>query len=196
MTDMGDLHYFLGIRVQRTTRGFFLNQAQYAEELLRRAGMSQCHAASTPVDMAPKVAAAAGAPVSDLSECRSLTGGLQYLTMTRPDLAYAVQQACLHMHDPRDSHRALIKRILRYVRGTLQHGLLLLLASSSTYIIAYSDADWAGCPDTRRSTSGYCVYLGDTLVSWSSKSDKSSSLDPVQKQNTAPWRMRSLIVYG
>jgi hypothetical protein len=168
MTDMGDLHYFLGIRVQRTARGFFLNQAQYVEELLRRAGMSQCHATSTPMDTAPKVAAAAGAPVSDPSEYRSIVSGLQYLTMTRPDLAYAVQQACLQMHDPRDSHRALIRRILRYVRGTHQHGLLLP-ASSSTDIIAYSDADWAGCPDTRRSTSGYCVYLGDTLSSWSSK---------------------------
>ena len=168
MTDMGALHYFLGIRVQRTSRGFFLNQTQYAEDLLRRAGMSQCHPASTPVDTSPKVAADVGRPVDDPSEYRSLAGGLQYLTMTRPDLAYAVQQACLHMHDPRDSHLAIIKRILRYVRGTSTHGLLLPI-SRSTEIIAYSDADWAGCPDTRRSTSGYCVYLGDTLVSWSSK---------------------------
>jgi hypothetical protein len=168
MKDMGPLHYFLGIRVRRTSRGFFLSQEQYAEEILQRAGMVKCKTASTPVDTLPKVAADAGDPVADPSEYRSLAGALQYLTMTRPDLAYAVQQVCLHMHDPRDGHLAIIKRILRYVRGTTTSGLLLP-ASSSLDIVAYSDADWAGCPDTRRSTSGYCVYLGGALVSWSSK---------------------------
>uniref|UniRef100_A0ACD5VVJ9 Uncharacterized protein n=1 Tax=Avena sativa TaxID=4498 RepID=A0ACD5VVJ9_AVESA len=168
MKDLGPLHYFLGIRVRRTPRGFFLSQEQYAEEILQRAGMVQCKTATTPVDTLPKVAADAGAPVADPSEYRSLAGALQYLTMTRPDLAYAVQQVCLHMHDPRDGHLAIIKRILRYVRGTTSSGLLLH-SSSPLDIVAYSDADWAGCPDTRRSTSGYCVYLGGALVSWSSK---------------------------
>jgi hypothetical protein len=90
------------------------------------------------------------------------------LTMTRPDIAFAVQQVCLHMHDPRAPHLALLKRILRYVRGTSSHGLHLH-ASSDFSVTAYSDADWGGCPDTRRSTSGFCVYLGSSLVSWSSK---------------------------
>jgi hypothetical protein len=72
------------------------------------------------------------------------------------------------MHDLRDGHLAIIKRILRYVCGTTSSGLLLH-SSSPLDIVAYSDADWAGCPDTRRSTSGYCVYLGGALVSWSSK---------------------------
>jgi hypothetical protein len=120
------------------------------------------------MDTNSKVVADAESPVADPSEYRSLAGALQYLTMTRPDLAYAVQQICLHMHDPRDGHLAIVKRILWYVRGTASSGLLLA-ARPSTYIVAYSDADWAGCPDTRRSTSGYCVYLGGALVSWSSK---------------------------
>ena len=72
------------------------------------------------------------------------------------------------MHSPRDSHWTLVKRILRYIRGTMTMGLTLT-ASSSIDMVAYSDADWAGCPDTRRSTSGYCVYLGPSLISWSSK---------------------------
>jgi hypothetical protein len=168
MKDMGPLHYFLGIQVRRTPRGFFLSQAQYADEILQRAGMTNCTAVSTPMDTNSKVAADAGSPVADPSEYRSLAGALQYLTMTRSDLAYAVQQICLHMHDPRDGHLAIVKRILRYVRGTASSGLLLA-ATPSTDIVAYSDADWAGCPDTRRSTSGYCVYLGGALVSWSSK---------------------------
>jgi hypothetical protein len=94
---------------------------------------------------------------------------LQYLTFTRPDIAYAVQQVCLHMHDPRDSHLTAMKCILRYLRGTSNYGLLLR-RSRSTDLAVYTDADWAGCPDTRRLTSGYAVFLGDNLVSWSATS--------------------------
>jgi hypothetical protein len=154
--------------VRRTPRGFFLSQEQYAEEIMQHAGMVHCKTATTPVDALPKVAADTSAPVADPSEYRSLAGALQYLTMTRSDLANVVQQVCLHMHDPRDGHLAIIKRILRYVCGTMSSGLLLH-SSSPLDIVAYSDADWAGCPDTRRSTSGYCVYLDGALVSWSSK---------------------------
>ena len=88
--------------------------------------------------------------------------------MTRPDLAYAVQQVCLFMLDPREPHFALVKCILRYVKGTLSFVLHIGTGPVDT-LTAYSDADWAGCPDSRRSTSGYCVYLGDALVSWKSK---------------------------
>lgn len=102
------------------------------------------------------------------SKLSATDGALQYLTMTRPDLAYVVQQVCFFMHAPREPHLALVKRILRYVKGTLSSGLHIDTGPVDT-LIAYSDADWAGCPDSRRSTSGYCVYLGDTLVSWSSK---------------------------
>jgi hypothetical protein len=115
------------------------------------------------VDTSPKLAAVAGSPVADMSEYRSLAGALQYLTFTRPDIAYAMQQICLHMHDPRDHHLTLVKRFLRYVKGTLHHGLQLP-PSAMDRLVAYIDADWAGCPDTRRSTSGYCVFLSDNLV--------------------------------
>jgi hypothetical protein len=96
------------------------------------------------------------------------TAALQYLTLTRPDIVHAVQQACLYMHAPREPHLNLVKRILRYIKGTLDLSMHLS-RSSTTSLTAYSDADWAGCPDTRRSTSGYCMYLGDNLISWSSK---------------------------
>ncbi|KAM3196178.1 hypothetical protein ACQJBY_072052 [Aegilops geniculata] len=168
MKDLGPLHYFLGIAVTRTADEFFLSQRKYAEELLERANMQTCKPVSTPVDTRSKLSATDGAPVPDASEYRSIVGALQYMTMTRPDIAYAVQQCCLVMHDPRAPHLALAKRILRYLRGTTTHGLHLRRAASLD-LITYSDADWAGCPDTRRSTSGYAVYLGDALVSWSSK---------------------------
>jgi histone deacetylase 1/2 len=168
MKDLGALHYFLGISVTRSSSGFFLSQQQYAAELLDRANMVDCRPVSTPVDTHSKLSADAGAPVDDASEYRSIVGGLQYLTMTRPDLSYAVQQACLHMHDPRAHHLAMVKRIMRYIRGSADHGLHIH-RSTDLDLIGYSDADWAGCPDTRRSTSGYAVFLGDSLVSWSSK---------------------------
>ncbi|GJY55715.1 ribonuclease H-like domain-containing protein [Tanacetum coccineum] len=109
-----------------------------------------------------------GDPISDPTLYRSLAGALQYLTFTRPDISYAVQQICLYMHDPRDPHFNALKRILRYVRGTLDHGLQLHVSSASQ-LTAFTDADWVGCPVTRRSTSGYCVFLGDNLLSWSAK---------------------------
>ncbi|XP_071683636.1 uncharacterized mitochondrial protein AtMg00810-like [Lolium perenne] len=168
MTDLGDLHFFLGIAVRRSSTGLFLSQRQYAVDLLQRAGMSDCHPCTTPIDTQAKLSDIEGELVNDATDYRSLAGALQYLTLTRPDLSYAVQQICLHMHAPRQPHLALVKRVLRYVRGTLDLGLHLS-ASSSTALTAYSDADWAGCPNTRRSTSVYCVYYGDSLISWSSK---------------------------
>jgi hypothetical protein len=130
--------------------------------------MANCKPASTPVDTKQKLSVNDGEPAADATFYRSITGALQYLTLTRPDITYAVNQACLYMHSPRAAHWNLVKRILRYLRGTIDSGLLIS-ASPSTDLRAYSDADWAGCPDTRRSTSGYCVYLGDSLISWSSK---------------------------
>nr|XP_020174973.1 uncharacterized mitochondrial protein AtMg00810-like [Aegilops tauschii subsp. strangulata] len=168
MTDMDDLHYFLGISVTRGKDSLFLSQEKYALDLLDRAGMLQCKPISTPVDTTSKLSAKSSDPVADPIEYRSIAGGLQYLTFTRPDISYAVQQICLHMHDPRANHLLLVKRVLRYIRGTTGHGLTLFRRSSNKFL-AYSDADWAGCPDTRRSTSGYCVFLGTNLVSWSAK---------------------------
>ncbi|GJX22303.1 ribonuclease H-like domain-containing protein [Tanacetum coccineum] len=109
-----------------------------------------------------------GDPVSDSTLYRSLAGGLQYLTFTRPDISYVVQHICLHMHDPREPHLAALKWVLRYIRGTLDHGLQFHVSSTSQ-LNAYTEADWAGCPITRRSISGYCMFLGDNLLSWSAK---------------------------
>jgi hypothetical protein len=168
MTDLGPLHHFLGLTVTRQSDGFHLSQRQYIVKVLERAGMTDCKPCSTPVDTSSKLSGTEGPPVSDLTHYRGLAGALQYITFTRPDISYTIQQVCLHMYDPREPHYTLIKRILRYLHGTLNHGLQLCPTDVST-LVAYSDADWASCPDTRRSTSGYAVFLGDNLVSWSSK---------------------------
>lgn len=168
MSDLGPLSYFLGIAVTRTPNYMLLSQQKYAQEILERAGMSSCKPAATPVDTKSKLSANSGSPFRDPTLYRSLAGALQYLTFTRPDIAYAVQQVCLFMHDPREPHFDALKRILRYIQGTIDHGLHLY-PSAPTRLITYTDADWGGCPDTRRSTSGYCCFLGDNLVSWSAK---------------------------
>ncbi|GKE06120.1 ribonuclease H-like domain-containing protein, partial [Tanacetum coccineum] len=140
---------------------------KYAAEILERAHMVNCNPSRTPIDAESKIGVD-GDPISDPSLYRSLMGSLQYLTFTLLDISSAVQHVCLYTHDPQEPHFLALKRILRYVRGTLDHGLQLF-SSSTTSSVAYSDADWVGCPTTRRSTSGYCVFLGNNLLSWSSK---------------------------
>ncbi|GJZ50578.1 ribonuclease H-like domain-containing protein [Tanacetum coccineum] len=133
MTYLGPLNYFLGISVTRDSLGLFLSQKKYAIEILEKAHMVSCNPSRTPVDTESKLGDD-GDPISDPTLYQSLTGSLQYLTFTRQDISYAVQQVCLHMHDPREPHLSALNRILRYVR------------------------DWAGCPTTQRFTSryGYC----------------------------------------
>nr|GFC28181.1 ribonuclease H-like domain-containing protein [Tanacetum cinerariifolium] len=167
MTDLGSLNYFLGISAQRSASGLFLSQTKFAKEILGRAHMQNCNPRRTPVDTESKLGSD-GDLVNDLTLYRSLAGALQYLTFTRPDLSYAVQQVCLYMHDPRDLHFTALKRILCYVRGTLDYGLQLHV-SSTTQLSEYTDVDWVGCPVIRRSITGYCVFLGDNLLSWSAK---------------------------
>ncbi|KAJ0804262.1 putative RNA-directed DNA polymerase [Helianthus annuus] len=168
MKDLGPLRYFLGISVSRYARTMFLSQQSYACDIIARAGMQSCNPVATPVDTNTKLGASTGDIFHDPTLYRSLAGALQYLTFTRPDITYAVQQVCMHMHSPRTTHWLALKRIIRYIKGTLSFGLTLS-AHSSPSLVSYTDADWAGCPDTRRSTSGYCIYFGDNLISWSSK---------------------------
>jgi hypothetical protein len=133
MKDLGKLHHFLGMQVQRSADGMVLSQRQYMIDILDHAGMAECKPCTTPVDTSPKVSA-------NPSDYQSLVGALQYLTFTRSDIAYAVQQVCLYMHDPRETHLAALKRILRYIRGTLHLGLHLRPLTQDDLVV-YSDAD-------------------------------------------------------
>ena len=135
MKDLGPLHHFLGVSVQCSRSGMFLSQKQYTLDILERASMTECKPCSTLVDTCPKLAADEGPPVSDATHFRSIAGALQYLTFTRPDIAYAVQQVCLHMHDPREAHLTAVKRILRYLHGTVDYGLQLQPSGSRDLLV-------------------------------------------------------------
>jgi hypothetical protein len=167
MKDLGPLHHFLGMSVTRSADGLQLSQRHYILEILDHAGTSNYKPCTTHVDTSAELSPD-GNPMADATHFRGLAGALQYLTFTRLDITYAVQQVCLFIHDPREPHLALIKRILRYVKGNLDHGLWVH-RSPSADLVAYFDADWAGCPETRRSTSGYVIFLGNNLISWSAK---------------------------
>jgi histone deacetylase 1/2 len=168
--DLGALHFFLGLEVSRSSAGLTLTQKKYSLDLLRRAGMLKCKPASTPMSAIDRLSALDGDPLSsdDATEYRSLVGGLQYLTITRPNVSYAVNRVCQYLHAPRTSHWSAVKRILRYICLTASYGLLLQPAPSYE-ISAFSDADWAGCPDDRRSTGGHAVFLGPNLIAWNAR---------------------------
>lgn len=142
------------MHVQHTASSvLLLSQRQYMLDILDRARMVDCKSCSTHVDHYPMLYAD-GAPIFGPTIFSIHAGALQYLTFTRPDIAYATQQACLHMHDQREPHLVAIKCILRYIRGTLDLGLHIH-SSIQSNLVVYSDTDWAGNPDTRKSTLGY-----------------------------------------
>ncbi|XP_019190774.1 PREDICTED: uncharacterized protein LOC109185247 [Ipomoea nil] len=168
--DLGSPGFFLGIETIVSGDGFILSQHRYMTDLLGRSGMSDCKPLITPAAVTKLVTPSEGLFENPM-QYRRIVGALQYLTITRPDLAYAVNRLCQLMHSLTVDHWALVKRVLCYIKGTLDFGLRLA-PSSSTSIHAFSDSDWAGCPVDRKSTSGFAVYLGTNLISWLSKKQR------------------------
>jgi hypothetical protein len=166
--DHGSVHHFLGVSVQHQADGRFLTQHQFALDILERAGIVDCKPVLTSVDTHGKVSVESGPPVADLTHFRSLAGALQYLTFTRPNLAYVVQHICLHMHDSWELPFTAMKHTLHYLWDTLDYGLLLRCSTASKLTV-YTDMDWVGCTDIRRSTSSYVVFLSANLIYWSLK---------------------------
>ncbi|CAL9029439.1 unnamed protein product [Prunus brigantina] len=183
--DLGRLHYFLGVEVSYLPDSVHITQNKYTLDLLKRSNLLECKPATTPTASKTSLSRSHGSPLSDPTPYRQLVGALQYLTFTRPDISYAVQLVSQFMGSPTDLHFEAVKRILRYLKGTLGYGLPIHLSPAPSLLVAYSDADWAGCPDTRRSTTGYCVFLGKTLISWSAKKQRTVSRSSAEAEYRA-----------
>ncbi|KAJ1695606.1 hypothetical protein LUZ63_012304 [Rhynchospora breviuscula] len=168
LKNLGSLNYFLGIEAKTTSTGVHLTQTRYLSNILQRANMHTAKPCSTPISTGVQPSKYSGTAMENPQLYRSVVGALQYATITRPDLTFAVNKVSQFMASPTDIHWQLVKRIMRYIRGTLTHGLHFK-ASANLALHAYCDADWAGCPDDRRSTTGFAVFLGPNLISWSSK---------------------------
>ena len=163
----GLLHYFFGLQIDYTSSGLFVHQTKYASDLLTKFGMTDCKPCKTLSSPNSHLLPNDSLLLSDPTSYRSLVGALQYLTFTRPDLSFAVQQACQHMSSPTQNHLQAAKRILRYLQGILHFGIAF--ASSLISLFAYSDSDWAGDPVDRRSLTGMVLFFGNSPISWSAK---------------------------
>ncbi|KAH7284604.1 hypothetical protein KP509_34G062000 [Ceratopteris richardii] len=168
ISDLGNLSFFLGMEILYTQHGVYVTQERYLKNLLTKFKMEDCRVAPTPLEVNHKLSRFGGEEFRDMKLYQSLVGSLIYATLTRPDLSYAVGVLSQFMHCPRKEHWIARQRVLRYIKGTLREGLYYGF-TSDTRVKIYSDADWAGNVDDRRSTHGYLCYVGDKLISWCSK---------------------------
>ncbi|KAL5713021.1 non-specific serine/threonine protein kinase [Ranunculus cassubicifolius] len=171
--DLGPLHYFLGLEITKTPSGLLISQSKYIHDLLNKTNMANAKPCQTPCDTKLKLDTTSGDLLADPTEYRSLVGALQYLTWTKPEIAYSVQQVCQFMQHPRTPHLLAVKRILRYLKHSINQGITI--SKGSTLLTAFTDADWAGNPVDRKSTGGHCIFLGTNLISWSSKKQSTVS---------------------
>ncbi|GAV72826.1 LOW QUALITY PROTEIN: hypothetical protein CFOL_v3_16314, partial [Cephalotus follicularis] len=155
------------IEVSYSEVGIALCQRKYALDILSDASLSDCKPSDSPMDPLVKLDNEKGELLHDPEKYRRLVGKLNYLTITRPDISFAVSAVSQFMSAPRTTHWQTVLHIVRYLKGA--PGGLIFRDRGHIHIAGYSNADWAGCPVDRRSTSGYCVFLGGNLVSWKSK---------------------------
>jgi hypothetical protein len=186
LKDLGPLHYFLGIEVKTINDRLHLSQSKYASDILKWAGMMNCKPVMTPLPISKKLSVHSGQPldVKESTKYRSIVGALQYLTLTRPDLAYPVNKVCQFLHYPTIEHMTAVKRILHYLKHTLDIGLKFT-KSSSMLVSAFSDSDWVGDGDDRRSTRGFAAYLGRNLVFWSARKQPTVSRSSTEAEYKA-----------
>ncbi|XP_059670848.1 secreted RxLR effector protein 161-like [Cornus florida] len=168
MTDLGLMHYFLGIEVAQTSIGIFISQKKYVQEILDRFQMGNCNSVATPVELGMKLSKNHEGKKVDSTLYKQIVESLMYLTTTRLDIMYGVSLISRYMEHPTELHLLAAKRIFPYSKGTINFGILYKIGRKSD-LLGFTDSDYAGDPDDRRSTSGYVFKMGSGAVSWSSK---------------------------
>jgi len=168
MTDLGRMHYFLGIEVQQNSTGIFIGQKKYAQQVLEKFKMNECNSVTNPIVPGTKLCKDHGGTKIDNTLYKQIVGSLMYLTHTRPDIMFVVCLLSRYMECPTELHLMAAKRVFRYLKGTINFGVLYRKGGSES-LSAYSDSDYAGDVEDRKSTSGYVFMLSSGAISWSSK---------------------------
>ncbi|GAU11617.1 hypothetical protein TSUD_346090 [Trifolium subterraneum] len=186
MTNLGHISYFLGIEFQRTSEGLILHQKKYANEILKRFEMDQCNPALTPSEPRLQLSKESEEKDVDSTEYRRLIGSLRYLCNTRPDIAYSVDIVSRYMERPKTSHLSATKRILRYIKGTMDYGIVFKKPDKrSLDLIGYTNSNWCGDKDDRKSTAGYVFLYGGAPISWCSRKEPVVALSTCEAEYIA-----------
>ena len=184
MSDLGRLSYYLGIEVKQREGSIMLSQERYAAKILEEAGLKGCNAVHIPMDAGLKLSKAEEERGVDERDYRRNIGCLRYLIHTRPDLAYSVGVLSRYMHAPKESHRAALKQVLRYLQGTMGYGLEFK-SRSEKGLIGYSDNRYNVDPDDSKSTTGHVFYLGGNPITWSSQKQEIVALSSCEAEYMA-----------
>jgi hypothetical protein len=184
MSLLGELNFFLGLQIIQSKRGFFIHQSNYVKDMIKRFQLEDWKPVSTPMTIGCKLSKQNESKVVDPKHHRSMIGSLLYVTTSRPDVKQAVGMVARFQAAPKESHVQAVKTIFRYLKGTIDIGLWYPSKDSFT-LKSYSDADWAGCVDDRKSTSGGAFFLGESLVAWITKKQSSISLSSTEAENIA-----------
>nr|GEU85170.1 retrovirus-related Pol polyprotein from transposon TNT 1-94 [Tanacetum cinerariifolium] len=203
MSMLGKMSFFLGFQISQSPKGIFINQSKYTSEIIKKYGLTSIDSVNTPMIENKKLDEdLQGKPV-DATLYRGMIGSLMYLTASRPDLIYAVCLCAQYQAKHTEKHLQAVKRIFQYLKRTINMGLWYS-EDTDMSLTSYADADHAGCQDTRRSTSGSTQFLGDKLVSWSSKKQKSTAISSTEAEYIALsgccsqilWMRSQLTEYG
>ncbi|CAL8162045.1 unnamed protein product [Prunus armeniaca] len=203
MSLVGELNYFLGLQIKQSHDGIFVSQSKYAKKLVTKFGLEGAKSARTPMSTSAKIHRDLHGKSVDQTLYRSMIRSLLYLTASRPDISFSVGVCARFQSDPKESHLFAVKRIIKYVSGTIEFGLWYTY-DTCVNLVGYSDADWAGCSDDRKSTSGGVFYVGNNLVAWHSKKQNSVSLSTPEAEYVAAgscctqllWMRQMLEDYG
>ncbi|KAK2966781.1 hypothetical protein RJ640_022740 [Escallonia rubra] len=184
MSMMGELTFFLGLQIKQSKEGIFINQSKYTGEPSKRFGLEKAKPRGTPISPSVNLIKDENGKDVDSKIFRGMIGSLLYLTASRPDIMFSVCICARFQACPKESHLSAIKRIFKYLSGTLNLGLWYP-RNSSIDLVGFSDSDYAGCLVDRKSTSGTCQFLGDALVSWHSKKQTSVALSTAEAEYVA-----------
>ncbi|GKA75671.1 retrovirus-related pol polyprotein from transposon TNT 1-94 [Tanacetum coccineum] len=179
MSMMGQMSFFLGLQVSQNPKGIFINQSKYALEILKKYGLNSSASVDTPMVDKMKLDEDRQGKLVDPTRFRVMVGSLMHLSASRPDIVFVVCMCARYQAKPTEKHLHAIKRIFRYLKGSIHMGLWYL-KDSGFALRDFADADYAGCQDTRRSTSGFSQFLRDKLVSWSLKKQKSTAISTTE----------------